>query len=86
MTVTVTCDGGANAIVSSVYSFTTACGYASLPYAEDFSTSFLPNCWDEGNGGTPATGGPIRHLVIGLKVFLAMSDIIHTNLVTKCGS
>lgn len=36
-------------------SFTTLCGIFTPPYTQNFD-SFVPNCWDEADSGTPATG------------------------------
>ncbi len=41
---------------SGPFVFSTLCGVIIPPSLEDFSTGFPPNCWDEGDGGTPATG------------------------------
>ncbi|MEQ9261922.1 MAG: choice-of-anchor J domain-containing protein [Owenweeksia sp.] len=52
-------DCGSNGVSVWVgpFTFTTACAPLLPPQLEDFTTGFLPTvCWDEADGGTPATG------------------------------
>jgi len=55
--VTDSCGAGDVSSLSGPISFTTVCGAIIPPSLEDFSNGWTPNaCWDEGDGGTPATG------------------------------
>ncbi len=55
--VTDSCGLGDISSTAGPISFTTACGAIIPPSLEDFSAGWTPNaCWDEGDGGTPATG------------------------------
>jgi len=55
--VTDSCGAGDVSSLSGPISFATVCGAIIPPSLEDFSNGWTPNaCWDEGDGGTPATG------------------------------
>ncbi len=55
--VTDSCGTGDISSSAGPLSFTTACGVIIPPSIEDFATGWTPNpCWEEGDGGTPATG------------------------------
>jgi hypothetical protein len=55
--VTDSCGLGDISSTAGPISFTTACGAITPPSLEDFTNGWTPNaCWDEGDGGTPATG------------------------------
>ena len=50
------CGGGDASPWSGPYSFTTTCAVTTPDYMTNFNT-FLPSiCWEEANGGSPATG------------------------------
>ncbi len=49
------CGGSGFSTWAGPYPFTTACATFTPDYSEDFTT-FLPNCWEEGNNTDVATG------------------------------